>query len=402
MKHIALTPLQKRLIEPFFWLGDLTRQAAVAQLRESRTKLNAALGDLLELGWLESGQALASSGGRRPVVLRLGSRRGIVIGIDIDQTDVRIGVFTGALEMLGSRVLEFGAGGGPGRVLALISRGVDELLLEHNLADAQVLVVGLALPGPVERRTGTLVRPPASTMAGWEGFSTRDHFAERFDAPVDVDNDANAMAFGELWAIRRAEGFRHRPENLITLKVRVGIGAGVIAGGRLYRGDNGAAGEVGHVGVEADGLRCPCGYRGCLEQYAGAVAIVRAAEDAARRGLSSQLVERLSANGQLTLDDVVQAVRGGDELANGLVQQAGTRIGQVLALLVNVLNPARVLIGGTLGLSGPIMLASIRQGVYGRSLPLATRSLVVDYTRLGELSGVTGIAALALAEVISV
>jgi predicted NBD/HSP70 family sugar kinase len=274
-----------------------------------------------------------------------------------------------------------------------------DLLEERNLKPERLLGIGVGVPGPVEFASGLLISPPL--MPGWEGFSLREHFAPSFPSPVYVDNDVNLMAIGELWHARRTNPtILKSGDHMIVLKLGTGIGAGIIAGGEVYRGADGAAGDVGHICVDPSGPRCHCGNFGCLEAMAGAPAIVKAAIEAGREGRSEAFASLLSQGAPITTFEVARAAREGDEAANAIIQQAGALVGQMLASLVNFFNPSRILIGGGVAHLGPLMLASIRQSVYGRSLPLSTRKLRIDYTRLGDDSGQRGATALALLEVL--
>jgi predicted NBD/HSP70 family sugar kinase len=193
------------------------------------------------------------------------------------------------------------------------------------------------------------------------------------------------MALGELWHHRTNAPTSSRSENFVVVKLSAGIGAAIIAQGDIYRGTDGAAGDIAHICVDPNGQRCVCGNVGCLEMLAGAQAIVRAATEA----LGKQANE-------LTIQDVGTAALDGDIAANEIIHRAGSAIGQVLAATVNLLNPSRIFIGGEVAQISPLLLASIRQSVYSKSLPLSTRQLRIDYTRLGERSGLYGAAALAV------
>ena len=240
------------------------------------------------------------------------------------------------------------------------------------------------MPGPVEYGTGRPISPPI--MPGWDGYPVRERLSARYDAPVWVDNDVNVLALGE-WRSGIAAGY----DNVIVVKVGTGIGAGIIADGRLHRGAQGSAGDVGHIQVSEDrDVVCRCGNIGCLEALAGGAAIARDGETAAREGRSLRLREALDRRGTVTAEDVARAASFGDPVAVELLGEAGRRIGSMLASVVNFFNPSLVVIGGGVAQSGDALLASIREAVYGRSLPLATRDLQIRRSSLGGLAGVIG------------
>jgi glucokinase-like ROK family protein len=248
--------------------------------------------------------------------------------------------------------------------------------------------VGIGVPGPVEFRTGRPSSPPI--MPGWDGYPVRDRLAQRYRAPVWVDNDVNVLTLGE-WRSGIAVGH----DNVVVVKIGTGIGAGIISDGRLHRGAQGSAGDVGHIGVVDDpGVRCRCGNIGCLEALAGGAALARDGELAARVGRSARLREDLDRDGRVTAADVARAASFGDPVALALLTDAGRRVGLMLASVVNFFNPSLVVIGGGVAHSGDALMAAIRDAVQRRSLPLATRDLVIQRSSLGSQAGVIGAAAM--------
>jgi glucokinase-like ROK family protein len=234
-------------------------------------------------------------------------------------------------------------------------------------------------------------------MPGWNGYAVRERFAARFDAPVWVDNDVNLMGLGE-WRAGAATGHA----DVIVVKVGTGIGAGVISDGRLHRGAQGAAGDVGHIQVsDHRSVVCRCGNVGCLEALAGGAALARDGEAAALDGRSPRLRAVLDVAGSVTAEDVSLAAAHGDPVAVELLLAAGSRIGQTLAAVVNFFNPSLVVIGGGVAKSGDRLLASIREAVYRRSLPLATRDLRIVASSLGPTAGVVGAAVMVAEELFS-
>ena len=219
-------------------------------------------------------------------------------------------------------------------------------------------------------------------MPGWDRYDVPAHVQRAFPVPVLIDNDVNIMALGERHAHLRDV------DDLVFIKVSTGIGAGIVSGGVLQRGAQGTAGDLGHVRVaRADDVLCRCGNLGCLEAVASAAAIGES-----MRRARAEVGER---------PDVVALVRGGDPLAIQSVRQAGRDIGEVVATLVNVINPSVIVVGGSLADAGESLLAGIREVVYQRSLPLATEHLRIVTAQAGERAGVLGAAALAIGHVLS-
>jgi len=386
----GLSANELNVLEGVFWLHGPSREALSRRLSFSRTHVNAVIAGMLEEGWLDRAGQRESSGGRRAETLCLHPSLGVLLCADLGATSIEVAVLSLGLEVLERRGEAIDVRLGPGLVLSRIRALMREVVAARGLKPRDVLAIGMGVPGPVDFATGQLVEPPL--MPQWDSFSIRDDLRAEYEAPVWVDNDVNLMALAELWRLKR------ELPNFLVLKVGTGIGCGVVCHGEVYRGANGSAGDVGHICVDPVGPRCHCGNVGCVETMAGGPAIAREATAAAQAGHSPMMAERLAANGALTPEDVGNASRAGDAVANQIVQRAGTQIGQMLASVVNFFNPSHVFVGGGLTRIGPLFLASLRQCVYQRSLALSTRHLEVGYTPLGDQAGLIGAGVLALQE----
>lgn len=326
--------------------------------------------ELLDHRLLEEDGLGRSSGGRAPRELHLRADAGVVLVAPLGATGGSVGVTDLAGRLLDSRVAEFDIADGPEAVLGRVDELLDALLDSPAVpAGAQVYGVGIGVPGPVEFASGRPVSPPI--MPGWDGYDVRGRFAGRYGAPVWVDNDANLLALGELrGGVARGEA------NMMCIKVGTGIGAGLVFSGRLHRGAQGCAGDIGHVAVSADtGIICRCGNVGCLEALAGGAALARDGAAAAVAGDSPTLAKIVQEGRRVTAGDVGRAAQHGDATSVALMTRSGRLVGETLATLVNAFNPAMVVVGGGVADAGDLLLAAIRETVYRRSLPLATRDL---------------------------
>jgi predicted NBD/HSP70 family sugar kinase len=237
-------------------------------------------------------------------------------------------------------------------------------------------------------------------MPGWDAYDVRGHLGARFSVPVWVDNEVNLEALGEARA-----GSGAGVTDLVFVKLGLGIGAGVISGARLHRGAQGAAGDIGHVAVVDDeGELCPCGNTGCLEVVAGGAALIRRVHERAA-GPTGEAGPRLGSlvagGGPVSVADLTSAGAQGDPLALDLLTQSARLVGGTLATLVNFFNPSRLVVGGGLVQGSDLVLSTIREVVYGRSLPLATRNLVIGRSTLGPTAGLVGAAAMAVDELLA-
>lgn len=346
------------------------------------------VGELVERGLVTEGDVGPSTGGRPPRQLTFRAEAGHLLVADLGATSIDVAVTTLDGRILGHRDEPARIEAGPDKCLDRVDVLFDSLLRTTEGIPGELWGVGIGVPGPVEFQTGRPISPPI--MPGWDGYPIRERFATRYGAPVWVDNDVNMLALGE-WRSGVAAGH----EAVVVVKIGTGIGAGIISGGRIHRGAQGSAGDVGHISVTDDrSVLCRCGNTGCLEALAGGAAIGRAGEAAALDGRSARLRTALDQHGTVTAEDVARAASFGDPFSVAQLQSAGHRIGTMLASVVNFFNPSLIVIGGGVANSPDLLLAAIRETVYRRSLPLATRDLLIQRSSLGNLAGVIGASAM--------
>lgn len=369
-----------------------TQPLLTQQVGLGRSVVAARIAELESAGLVTQAGMGPSTGGRAPRQLRLRAEAGVVVGIDIGATGMDIGVADLSGRVLAQVEEAIDIADGPDVVLGRVEELVDGLLADHA-AGQQVWGIGVGVPGPVEFASGLPVAPPI--MPGWDGYPIRARFSRRWKAPTWVDNDVNLLALGELRTNRSAAD----AQDLLYVKIGTGIGAGLVSAGRLHRGSNGCAGDIGHVAVaEAENVICRCGNAGCLEAVAGGAALAREGRRLAETGGSAVMAEILAATGSLTAADVTAAAERGDAPARALLGRAGRLVGTTLATLVSFYNPALVVLGGGVVSAGDHVLAAIRESVYRRSLPLATRTLRIEPSSLGEAAGLAGAVHLVLDE----
>jgi glucokinase-like ROK family protein len=367
---------------------SVARSELTDVLGVSRSKVSLEVGRLLEAGLLVEDGLAESEGGRRSSLLSIPRSAGLIAAVDVGATSIDVALFTLGSELVTHRGEGADVREGPKAVLGRVKGLLAELLEDQGAERGDVRAIGVGVPGPVEQASGLLTSPPI--MPGWDRFPIREAFAGEYAAPVFVDNDVNVMALGEHWG-----GVGRGVDNLLFVKIGTGIGGGIIADGRLYRGIQGCAGDIGHICADPEGAACTCGNRGCLEAMAAAPAIVRKAERCAREGMSFVLSEVLAEKGELSARDVGEAASLGDYRALEIIRESGRLVGGVLATLVSMLNPSLIVIGGGVANIGHSLLAEIRSTVYRRSLPLATRNLPIVLSELEGVAGVTGASVLA-------
>ena len=341
----------------------------------SRNTVSARVDQLIAANLLEEGGRGGSTGGRPPTLLQFNSRAGCVLAVDLGASSVDVAVTDLSARILATVGHAIDIAEGPRAVLAEVDRLAQKVLAEAGLTPADVCAVGVGVPGPVEFSTGRPSYPPI--MPGWHDHPIPSAFG-RYECPVYADNDVNVMALGEM-------GVAGSVEDVLVVKVGTGIGCGIIVDGRVYRGAQGSAGDIGHISVQPPDGRavvCRCGNENCLEAIAGGGALLR---DALAAGLPATSTREL-----------VQLAARGDGPTLELVRDAGRTIGTVLASLVNFFNPHRIVMTGGVAQAGAPLLAGIREAVYGRSLPLAARALDITVSDAPDLSGRLGAALMAI------
>ncbi len=274
----------------------ITKPQLVHRVGLGRSVVGQRVAELEAAGLVAAAGLGPSTGGRAPRRLRLRAEAGLVIGVDCGATHMVVGVADLLGTVLARADEPIEVADGPDAVLSRAEDLIDRLLAQLR-SPSPVWGIGIGVPGPVEFDSGLPVAPPI--MPGWDGYPIRDRFAVRYAAPVWVDNDVNLLALAELRAHRGAAA----TDDMLFVKISTGIGAGLVSGGRLHRGANGCAGDIGHVAVaEADGVVCRCGNVGCLEAVAGGAALTRDARRLAESGTSPLVAEMLAMSGEITAD----------------------------------------------------------------------------------------------------
>jgi predicted NBD/HSP70 family sugar kinase len=346
----------------------------------ARSTVAARIDTLMRLGLIAPFGGGQSTGGRPPALFALNPAARVVVGVDIGATHARAVLSDLSGSLLAEMSERIDVVEGPEVVLGWVVSTIRALLRRAGRKADDLAAIGIGLPGPVEHSTGRPINPPI--MPGWDRYDVPGFLQKHVAVPVLVDNDVNIMALGER------QTHLSDVDDLVLVKVATGIGGGIVSGGRLQRGAQGTAGDLGHVYVAGhDDVRCRCGNLGCLEAVAAGPALAAALS---ARGVPAS-----------TGQDVVDLVRAGNADAIDVVRQAGRDIGGVVATMVNVINPSMIVIGGQLSAAGEHLLAGIREVVYQRSLPLATEHLSIQTSRAGAEAGVLGAAAMAIEHVLS-
>lgn len=365
----------ERVVRAVRMAGSLTQAEIARSTGLSAATVSNIVRELKDGGTVEV--TPTSAGGRRARSVSLSGDAGIVIGVDFGHTHLRVAVGNLAHQVLAEEAepldVDASSAQGFGRAEQLVRR----LIETTGISPDKVIGVGLGVPGPIDVESGTL--GSTSILPGWTGINPSKELAGRLGVPVYVDNDANLGALGELvWGSGRGV------KDLAYIKVASGVGAGLVIDGRIYRGPGGTAGEIGHITLDESGPVCRCGNRGCLETFTAARYVLPLLQP--------------SHGSDLTMERVVQLARDGDPGCRRVIGDVGRHIGSGVANLCNLLNPSRVVLGGSLAEAGELVLSPIRDSVSRYAIPSAARQLSVLPGALGSRAEVLGALALVLSE----
>jgi predicted NBD/HSP70 family sugar kinase/biotin operon repressor len=352
--------------------ADLARGSGL-----SRTTVSSLVTELLQSGIVveteDRGTPYKGGSGRPPLLVALAIRPGGVAGVDIGHGHVHVAVSDRSARILAEVETETDADPHGNVTLDIAAELVRRAADEAGIPVAELLMVGLCVPAPIDRRSA---RVDHAVLPGWHELAPADELSRRVGLPVVVDNDANLGAIAE-----HQHGAGRGVADLLYVKLASGVGAGLVLGGRLHRGTAGLAGEVGHVLAREDGAVCRCGSRGCLET-----------EVSTRRLL--ELLRPVYSD-DLDLPGLLRLDAAGETPVRRVLTEAGHTAGRVLAGLCTTLNPARVVIGGSLGAS-PTLVAAIRDGVDRYAHPEAAASCEVVSGKFGGRAELMGSLALAV------
>lgn len=350
--------------------GQPHTKAELAELTGlARSTISLRLDPLIDLGLIAPAVESSSTGGRPSAQLVMNDNTFVVAGVDFGASHAVASLADFSGKILVSIETKRQISDGPEVCLRWMITELKHLLSGLGIAEENLLAIGIGLPGPVEHSTGKPASPPI--MLGWDAFDVPARVNQEFSAKVLVDNDVNVMALGE----------RHVTypdvDHLIFLKAATGIGSGIISDGRLQRGAQGTAGDIGHVRVSSGGeVSCHCGNFGCLEAVASGPAIIK---KLVAEGLPIRNTSDLIDATKRTKVEAIQAVR-----------QAGRDIGEVLSTCVSLINPQVIVIGGSLASAGEHLIAGVREVVYARSMPLASENLIIVQSKAGKEVGIIG------------
>ena len=329
---------------------------------------------LIQEGLVVETVVAASTGGRPPILLALNYTAQAAVGVKLKTDEIDVVLTDGGANIEAQLVLPL-PDHSPQIVVEAIVRATRQLLRDTGRPAGQLVGVGVGMPGLIDSRRGVCVHSPILT---WQDVPIAALLSAALGCPAFADNDVNALTVAE-----RLFGPGMDADHLLVVTVGRGIGLGVVLGGRLHRGQQGGAGEIGHTVSQPEGRPCECGKRGCLEAYVSEPALVARYNESARTPVMDIL-------------DLLDRRAADDPLAVELFVDAARRLGFTLASLVNVLNPERIVIGGEGTRLGAPFFATVEQTLRANAFQGLADALEVSVHDDGEFAWARGAASLAL------
>ena len=346
--------------------ADLARRTGL-----SRSSVSAIVADLLATGLVRETGSGDSRGGRRPILLGFDDDAAAIVAVDMGATHVAVAVTDLRAEVKVWRSEAHAVRNDPEGALALMGKLIDEALAEAGIQRSHLVGIGVAVPSPVDPEDPDHLSP--QFVSKWCGHSPVKRLEAAFGVPVVMENDANLGALAEQWWGAGRDG-----RDLAYVKVATGVGAGLIIHGDIYRGHAGIAGEIGHIPVDPTAGRCVCGLDGCLNLLIGTEALVERARRQREQHPRSTLPRR-----GLSVGRIVESAYTGDPLARAVVEAAGHHLAVGVAALLNLVNPATVVFGGSLTLAGEMLLSPLRENLGGRTPSASVQQSQLVISSLG-------------------
>lgn len=347
---------------------------------------------LIEDKFLIESKIGESSGGRPPIILELNPDARYVIGIgigvgviDVVITNLSAKIISKKSMIIGDERYDYNL------VFAELVNLINEVIELSNIERKNILGAGVALHGIVNAKSGESIH---SLYYGWKNINIKKRLEDELQLAIYVDNDVRAMALGESLF-----GATKDISNFVTLNISNGIGAGIIINNTPYYGVDFSAGEIGHIAVELDGDKCNCGNYGCLETVASNNNITKKAIKLIKQGVSSSLIKDIDNINNLTIEDICNAAKNGDEMSIIVLKEAARYIGIAITNLINILNPTAIVVVGEIFENTTYAIDTLSEIVKNRGFKLSSENVRIIRSLLGRDASVIGAATLVIQEI---
>ncbi len=377
-------PLADAVLRLIWEKQQISRADIAYEAGLSRSTVSEIVSEILPLGLIAEVGEGPSSGGRRPIVLEFRDDVCVILGVEMGAAHVAVAMTNLRGRVLTSESRDHDVRSDPDGARKLIAELCDTCLASSEADGRPLIGIGVAVPSPVDSSNPD--RLSKVVLPDWEEHLGLDDLGEKHGVPLFVDNDANLGALAEQWW-----GMDRGVENLAFIKVATGIGSGFIIDGEIYRGATGVAGEIGHVSIDPQGEQCICGMRGCLATVIGGHALSARAATLAADFPASTLLKQ-----EINMHSIESAALGGDPLALHVVREAAEHLGTAVAGLLNLMNPAVIILGGDFAQLGELVLGPLRERARSHTLVNSVAAAEIGFSQLGPQSVAVGAATLVL------
>jgi len=332
---------------------------------------------LIEKGFVIETKKGISSGGRKPIQLMVNPNKAYIFSIEIEVSRIKIVIFDLELKVVTKNIIPITYKNDYRKTLKQVFFEMDKMMEEKNLKFDNLLGIGVAVPGLIDKVKGILEFAP---NLGWKNVHISKIFKDKYGLPIILNNEAKAAAIGER------ESIYPKINNMVFVSINEGIGCGIFFNGKLYRGASGNAGEFGHIIVDTNGPLCHCGNRGCWETLASENFIV------------NSYLKLPNSNKELTKKEIYQLGKNGDKKVIEIFKEAGRNIGIGLVNIINGLSPELLVIGGGIVEMKDCIYDEIVKILEESALSVSYKKAEIKFSKLGSLAAVYGMADLIINE----
>ena len=360
-------------------------KADLAQLTGlSPTACGIIVTNLLEKGYISEAGVGVSTGGRRPILYELIPKSYFSIGVDIDVDFIRFVLIdiTGQIEYRDK--IPSKSNYSVLKSIEIIEEKIHQIIKQFDIKEDRLLGIGVSVPGMVDNITHEIVFAP---NLEWESVDLQSMMTDIGNFPIYVDNEAICSAICENWI-----GCCMNQKDFVCINMKSGIGSSIFAGGNLYRGCCGSAGEIGHIMVDASGPKCGCGNYGCLETLASSRAMVEKAQRQIKQGLIADIADVDS----ITFDDIISLTKTGNEATRAILVEASGYLGLSVANLINTINPSKIVLGKELDNFPEDILEHLKNIALAKALKYPASSAEIVTSKLGNDTSALGAAIIPL------
>jgi glucokinase-like ROK family protein len=368
--------------------GPISRAEIAKKTNLTPPTVTNLVGELLKSQLVVESDLGTSTGGRKPIMLRINSSAFQVIGIDVGVSNIKVVAATLTAEIIDSLLIPIPSKQNNDSFLDLLIKSIDKIMEKARLQKSSIIGIGVGMHGLVDPLRGVGIYAPNLDL---RQIPIREKLEESLQIPVSIENDVRAMALGESWF-----GHGQGVSDFVCINVGMGVGAGIIIDNKLFHGVSYTAGEFGHTTIDMEGPKCSCGNYGCLQTLIAGPAIALRAQKQIRMGRKSQIQDLVNGDDPITGELIYNAALQGDELAQEVLRDTGLYLGIGIANLINLLNPRMVIIGGGVSKSGEFLMKPLRETIEARALETPSSVSTIKVAKLGDYATAIGAVTLVL------